>query len=159
MARGLGQDVATNAAEQSEPDFGVALEDRADQIHGEMVVEQPEPGPRGQLDSGRVFPDCGRAVEEDDLHLETRTDYGALCDTSVRRCPAPRGGPGAGLIRPGSYCAPLSNSKFGEQDLAGWAELRAWQDDDRLSASVRRLRAAYQHGCIRPATGYRASQR
>jgi hypothetical protein len=36
--------------------------------------------------------------------------------------------------------------QFGERDLAGWAELRAWQDDDRLGASVRRLRAAYQHG-------------
>jgi hypothetical protein len=36
--------------------------------------------------------------------------------------------------------------QFGERDLAGWAELRAWQDDDRLGASVRRLRTAYQHG-------------
>ena len=35
---------------------------------------------------------------------------------------------------------------LGERDLAGWAELRAWQDDDRLGASVRRLRTAYQHG-------------
>jgi hypothetical protein len=34
---------------------------------------------------------------------------------------------------------------FGERDLAGWAELRAWQDDDRLGGSVRRLRTAYQH--------------
>jgi hypothetical protein len=36
--------------------------------------------------------------------------------------------------------------QFGERDLAGWAELRAWQDDDRLGAPVWRLRAAYQHG-------------
>ena len=36
--------------------------------------------------------------------------------------------------------------QFGERDLAGWAELRAWQDDDRLGASVRRLRTVYQHG-------------
>jgi hypothetical protein len=35
--------------------------------------------------------------------------------------------------------------QFGERDLAGWAELRAWQDDDHLGASVRRLRTAYQH--------------
>ena len=32
-----------------------------------------------------------------------------------------------------------------ERDLAGWAELRAWQDDDRLGAHVRRLRTAYEH--------------
>ena len=36
--------------------------------------------------------------------------------------------------------------QFGEGDLAGWAELRAWQDDDRLGATIRRLRTAYQHG-------------
>jgi hypothetical protein len=34
---------------------------------------------------------------------------------------------------------------FGERDLAGWAELRAWQDDDRLGVYVRRLRTAYEH--------------
>ena len=34
----------------------------------------------------------------------------------------------------------------GEGDLPGWAELRAWQDDDRLGAQVRRLRIAYQAG-------------
>jgi hypothetical protein len=33
----------------------------------------------------------------------------------------------------------------GERDLAGWAELRAWQDDDRLGVHVRRLRTAYEH--------------
>ena len=33
-----------------------------------------------------------------------------------------------------------------ERDLAGWAELRAWQDDDRLGPHVRRLRIAYQAG-------------
>ena len=32
----------------------------------------------------------------------------------------------------------------GERDLAGWAELRAWQDDDRLGVHVRRLRIAYE---------------
>jgi hypothetical protein len=32
----------------------------------------------------------------------------------------------------------------GERDLAGWAELRAWQDDDRLGVHVRRLRTAYE---------------
>jgi hypothetical protein len=35
---------------------------------------------------------------------------------------------------------------LGERDLAGWAELRAWQDDDRLGAHVRRLRIAYEAG-------------
>src|SRR5437660_1249318 len=39
-----------------------------------MVVEQPEPGPRGQLDSDRVFPDSGRSVEEDELHLRVELD-------------------------------------------------------------------------------------
>jgi len=34
----------------------------------------------------------------------------------------------------------------GERDQAGWAELRAWQDDDRLGVYVRRLRTAYEHG-------------
>jgi len=34
----------------------------------------------------------------------------------------------------------------GERDVAGWAELRAWQDDDRLGTHVRRLRIAYQAG-------------
>jgi hypothetical protein len=34
----------------------------------------------------------------------------------------------------------------GEWDVAGWAELRAWQDDDRLGAHVRRLRIAYEAG-------------
>jgi hypothetical protein len=33
-----------------------------------------------------------------------------------------------------------------EQDLAGWAELRAWQDDDRLGVTIRRLRTAYERG-------------
>jgi hypothetical protein len=33
----------------------------------------------------------------------------------------------------------------GERDLAGWAELRAWQDDDQLGVHVRRLRTAYEH--------------
>lgn len=33
---------------------------------------------------------------------------------------------------------------FGKRDMAGWAELRAWQDDDRLGAHVRRLRIAYE---------------
>ena len=31
-----------------------------------------------------------------------------------------------------------------EQDLAGWAELRAFQDDDRLGVHVRLLLNAYQ---------------
>jgi hypothetical protein len=34
----------------------------------------------------------------------------------------------------------------GEQDLAGWAELRAWQDDDHLGVYVRLLRTAYERG-------------
>jgi hypothetical protein len=40
----------------------------------------------------------------------------------------------------------------GEGDLAGWAELRAWQDDDRLGTHVRRLRIAYEaadHAAVR----------
>jgi hypothetical protein len=35
---------------------------------------------------------------------------------------------------------------LGEWDLAGWGELRAWQDDDRLGPHVRRLRSAYEAG-------------
>jgi hypothetical protein len=35
---------------------------------------------------------------------------------------------------------------LGERDVACWAELRAWQHDDRLGVFVRRLRAAYEHG-------------
>jgi hypothetical protein len=35
---------------------------------------------------------------------------------------------------------------LGERDLAGWGELRAWPDDDRLGAHVRRLRIAYEAG-------------
>jgi hypothetical protein len=35
---------------------------------------------------------------------------------------------------------------FSEEDLAGWAELHAWQDDDRLGVYVRRLRTGYEHG-------------
>jgi hypothetical protein len=35
---------------------------------------------------------------------------------------------------------------FGERDLAGWAELRAWQDDDRLGVYIRRLRTAFERG-------------
>jgi len=35
---------------------------------------------------------------------------------------------------------------FGERDRAGWAELPASQDDDRLGVYVRRLRSAYEHG-------------
>jgi len=35
---------------------------------------------------------------------------------------------------------------FGERDLAGWAELRAWQDDDRLGVYIRRLRMAFERG-------------
>jgi hypothetical protein len=31
-----------------------------------------------------------------------------------------------------------------EQDLAGWAELRAWQDDNRSGAHIRLLLKAYQ---------------
>jgi hypothetical protein len=31
-----------------------------------------------------------------------------------------------------------------DQDLAGWAELRAWQDDDRLGVHVRLLVNAYE---------------
>jgi hypothetical protein len=53
------------AAEQAEPDFGVALEDRADQIFGEIVVEHPERGPRGQRDTNHMFPDGGRSVERE----------------------------------------------------------------------------------------------
>jgi hypothetical protein len=34
--------------------------------------------------------------------------------------------------------------QFGEQDLAGWAELRSWQDDDRLGVYVRLLLTAYE---------------
>jgi hypothetical protein len=30
------------------------------------------------------------------------------------------------------------------QDQAGWAELRAWQDDDRLGVYVRLLRTAFE---------------
>jgi hypothetical protein len=33
-----------------------------------------------------------------------------------------------------------------EQDHAGWAELRAWQDDDRVGVDVRLLRTAYGQG-------------
>jgi hypothetical protein len=33
---------------------------------------------------------------------------------------------------------------FGEQDVAGLAELRAWQDDDRLGVYVRLLLTAYE---------------
>jgi hypothetical protein len=32
---------------------------------------------------------------------------------------------------------------LGEQDLAGWVELRAWLDDDRLGVHVRLLLNAY----------------
>src|ERR1700737_285077 len=32
----------------------------------------------------------------------------------------------------------------GVQDLAGWAELRAWRDDDRLGAHIRLLLNAYE---------------
>jgi len=42
--------------------------------------------------------------------------------------------------------------QLGERDLAGWAELRAWQDDDRLGAHIRRLRIAYaadDHAAVR----------
>jgi hypothetical protein len=41
----------------------------------------------------------------------------------------------------------------GEQDLAGWAELRAWQDDDRLGVYVRLLLTAYER---RDRSGVRA---
>jgi hypothetical protein len=34
----------------------------------------------------------------------------------------------------------------GDQDLAGWAELRAWQDDDHLGVYVRRLWTAHELG-------------
>jgi hypothetical protein len=34
--------------------------------------------------------------------------------------------------------------RLGEQDLAGWAELRSWQDDDRLGVYVRLLLTAYE---------------
>ncbi len=34
--------------------------------------------------------------------------------------------------------------RAGEQDLAGWAELRAFQDDDRLGVHVRLLVNAYE---------------
>jgi len=43
---------------------------------------------------------------------------------------------------------------LGERDLAGWAELRAWQDDDRLGVHIRRLRGAYaagDHAAVRAA--------
>jgi hypothetical protein len=36
--------------------------------------------------------------------------------------------------------------RLGERDPAGWVELRAWQDDDRLGGYVRRLVTAYEHG-------------
>ena len=32
------------------------------------------------------------------------------------------------------------------RDLAGWAEMRAWQDDDRLGGYVRQLLRAYERG-------------
>ena len=35
---------------------------------------------------------------------------------------------------------------LGEREVSGWAELRAWQDDDRLGAHVRRLRIEYETG-------------
>jgi hypothetical protein len=33
--------------------------------------------------------------------------------------------------------------RFAEHDLTGWAELRAWQDDDHMGVYVRQLVAAY----------------
>jgi hypothetical protein len=33
-----------------------------------------------------------------------------------------------------------------DQELAGWAELRAWQDDDHSGMYVRQLRAAHEAG-------------
>jgi hypothetical protein len=36
--------------------------------------------------------------------------------------------------------------RLSERDLAAWAELRAWQDDDRLGVHVRILMSAYERG-------------
>jgi hypothetical protein len=36
--------------------------------------------------------------------------------------------------------------RLGEQDLAGWAELRSWRDDDRLGVYVRLLLVAFEQG-------------
>ena len=36
--------------------------------------------------------------------------------------------------------------RLGEQDLAGWAELRSWRDDDRLGVYVRLLLVACEQG-------------
>jgi hypothetical protein len=33
--------------------------------------------------------------------------------------------------------------RFAEPDLTGWAELRAWQDDDHMGGYIRQLVAAY----------------
>jgi hypothetical protein len=33
--------------------------------------------------------------------------------------------------------------RLGEQDRAGWAELRSWRDDDRVGVYVRLLLTAY----------------
>jgi hypothetical protein len=38
---------------------------------------------------------------------------------------------------------------LGEQDLAGWAELRAWLDDDRLGVHVRLLLNTYDRSAVR----------
>ena len=47
---------------------------------------------------------------------------------------------------PRGNLSPVGRMHFGERDLAGWAELRAWQDDDRLGVYIRRLRMAFERG-------------
>ena len=53
---------------------------------------------------------------------------------------------GSAEASPACGLSGATQNHFGERDLPGWAELRAWQDDDRLGAHVRRLRIAYEAG-------------
>jgi len=55
---------------RDEMHVGVAFEDSADEIHRQMIVQEPEAGPCGQLDTNGVFADARRAVQEDQFHLD-----------------------------------------------------------------------------------------